>query len=62
MENGLNYTAVAFAMNVVRRFLIDDKQSNILNEADLYNTLHILARIANQSPNPPEGWVLSPVV
>ncbi len=55
MENGLNYTAVAFAMNVVRRFLIDDKQSNILNEADLYNTLHILARIANQSPSPPEG-------
>jgi CCR4-NOT transcription complex subunit 1 len=55
MENGLNYTAVAFAMNVVRRYLIEEKQSNILNEADLFNTLHILARIAGQTPNPPEG-------
>ncbi|XP_072169675.1 CCR4-NOT transcription complex subunit 1-like [Diadema setosum] len=55
MENGLNYTAVAFAMNVVKRFLIDEKQSNVLNEADLYNTLHVLARIATQSPSPPDG-------
>ncbi|XP_063970716.1 CCR4-NOT transcription complex subunit 1-like isoform X2 [Lytechinus pictus] len=55
MENGLNYGAVGFAMSVVKRFLIDEKQSNVLNEADLYNTLHVLARIATQSPNPPEG-------
>ena len=55
MENGLNYTAVSFAMNLVRRYLIEEKQSNILNEADLYNTLHILARIASQTPNPPDG-------
>ena len=57
MENGLNYGAVGFAMSVVKRFLIDEKQSNVLNEADLYNTLHVLARIATQSPNPPEGSV-----
>lgn len=55
MESGLNFTYVAFAMGVAKRFLVDDQQSNILNEADLYQTLHMLSRILTQSPNPPEG-------
>ncbi|XP_071959089.1 CCR4-NOT transcription complex subunit 1-like isoform X2 [Antedon mediterranea] len=52
MDNGMNQTAGAFAMNVAKRFLIDEKQSNILNEADLYNTLQVLAMIAARSSNP----------
>ncbi|XP_033113474.1 CCR4-NOT transcription complex subunit 1-like isoform X3 [Anneissia japonica] len=54
MDNGMNPTSVTYAMNIAKRFLIDDKQSNILNEADLYNTLQVLARIAAHSSNPPD--------
>ena len=32
MENGLNYMAVAFAMQLVQRFCVDDKSTNQLNE------------------------------
>ncbi|XP_071824170.1 CCR4-NOT transcription complex subunit 1-like isoform X2 [Apostichopus japonicus] len=55
MESGLNFNYVAFAMGVAKRFLVDDQQSNIVNEADLYQTLHMLSRILTQSANPPEG-------
>nr|XP_006813651.1 PREDICTED: CCR4-NOT transcription complex subunit 1-like [Saccoglossus kowalevskii] len=55
LENGLNFLAVAFAMQLVKYYLIDEKMSNVCNEADLFNTLQTLVRIASHSANPPEG-------
>ncbi|XP_070574645.1 LOW QUALITY PROTEIN: CCR4-NOT transcription complex subunit 1-like [Ptychodera flava] len=55
LENGLNYLAVAFAMQLVKYYLIDEKMSNVCNEADLFNTLQTLVRIASHSANPPDG-------
>ena len=57
MENGLNYMGVAFAMQLVQRYCIDEKHSQI-NEADFFNTIETLARIAAHSRQAPEGWVL----
>ena len=53
MENGLNYMAVAFAMQLIQRFCMDDKHS--AHEADFYNTIETLARIAAHSRQAPEG-------
>ncbi|XP_064641680.1 CCR4-NOT transcription complex subunit 1-like isoform X3 [Lineus longissimus] len=55
MDNGLNYMAVAFAMQLVQRFCIDEKHNTQINEADLYNTIETLARIAAHSRQAPDG-------
>ncbi len=55
MENGLNYMAVAFTMQLVQRFCLDDKHGT--HEADFYNTIETLARIAAHSRQAPEGYV-----
>ena len=54
MENGLNYMAVAFAMQLIQRFCLDDKHGT--HEADFYNTLETLARIAVHSRQAPDGY------
>ena len=54
MENGLNYMAVAFAMQLVQRFCVDDNKS-ATQEADFFNTIETLARIAAHSRQAPEG-------
>ncbi|CAH1779661.1 unnamed protein product [Owenia fusiformis] len=55
MENGLNYMAVAFAMSLVQRYCIDEKHNSQINEADFYNTIEALSRIATHSRQAPEG-------
>jgi CCR4-NOT transcription complex subunit 1 len=55
MENGLNYMAVAFSMQLVQRFCVDDKHGTQVNEADFYNTIETLARIAAHSRQAPDG-------
>ena len=54
MENGLNYTAASFAMQLLQRFCVDDKASlEVINE--FTNTIEMLARIAAHSRQAPEG-------
>lgn len=55
MESGLNYVAVAFAMQLVQTYLIDERHNTNITENDLYNTIEMLARIQAHSRQPPEG-------
>ncbi|KAK2193621.1 hypothetical protein NP493_11g11020 [Ridgeia piscesae] len=55
MENGLNYMAIAFAMQLVQRFCLPEKQTAQITEADFYNTIETLARIAAHSRQAPDG-------
>lgn len=53
MENGQNFMAVNFAMQVVQSYLIDAR--NPVSDIDLYNTIDVLVRITNHTRQPPEG-------
>ncbi|XP_022241734.1 CCR4-NOT transcription complex subunit 1-like [Limulus polyphemus] len=55
MEGGLNYLAVAFAMQLVKLYIVDKRHDGFFSEGDLYHTVEILARIATHSRQPPEG-------
>ncbi|XP_067012333.2 CCR4-NOT transcription complex subunit 1 isoform X3 [Anabrus simplex] len=55
MENGMNYVAVAFAMQLVQTYLVDERNNTTVTENDLYHTIEVLARIATHSRQPPEG-------
>ncbi|XP_056008647.1 CCR4-NOT transcription complex subunit 1-like isoform X3 [Ostrea edulis] len=55
MDNGMNYMAVAFAMQLVQRYCVSDKHSAVLTEADFANTIEALNAISTRSINPPEG-------
>lgn len=55
MDNGQNYVAVSFAMQVIRLYLLDDRNNPIVTEQDLFNTMEILVRIASHIRPPPEG-------
>lgn len=66
MENGLNYSAVAFAMQLVQRLILDERgmgQSSTtstsgtvyVSEADFYNTIENLARLSTMQRQAPEG-------
>lgn len=39
MENGLNYMAVAFAMQLVKILLVDERSVAHVTEADLFHTI-----------------------
>jgi len=54
MENGLNYMATAFAMQILQRFFVDAKDTSI-GEGDFFNTIETLARIAVHSRQAPDG-------
>ena len=41
MENGLNYMAVAFAMQLVQRFCIPEKQASQANEVGVCTALDV---------------------
>lgn len=59
MENGLNYMAVAFAMQLARLYLLEEKQGSPVTESDLYNTVETLVRINTHTQGTaPEGYVL----
>ena len=45
MENGLNYMAVAFAMQLVKILLVDERSVAHITEADLFHTIETLMRI-----------------
>nr|CAD7196956.1 unnamed protein product [Timema douglasi] len=55
MDGGLNFMAVAFGMQLVQLYLIEERLNSVVTENDLYNTIEMLARIASHSRNPPEG-------
>lgn len=55
MENGLNYMATAFAISLVKMYLIDDRQNGCVTDADFFNTIEMLMHIANHSRQPPDG-------
>ncbi|CAH0762465.1 unnamed protein product [Bemisia tabaci] len=55
MDNGLNYVAVAFAMQLVQLYLVDDRNNGFISDQDLVNTIEVLIRIAAHSRQPPEG-------
>nr|XP_006128141.1 CCR4-NOT transcription complex subunit 1 isoform X5 [Pelodiscus sinensis] len=56
MENGLNYMAVAFAMQLVKILLVDERSVAHVTEADLFHTIETLMRInAHSRGNAPEG-------
>ncbi|XP_043935455.1 CCR4-NOT transcription complex subunit 1 [Protopterus annectens] len=56
MENGLNYMAVAFAMQLVKMLLVDERSVGQITEADLFHTIETLMRInAHSRGNAPEG-------
>ncbi|XP_054715657.1 CCR4-NOT transcription complex subunit 1-like [Uloborus diversus] len=55
MENGMNPIAVNFAMQLAKLYLLDERQSGLVSEVDLYNTVETLARIATLPRQLPEG-------
>ncbi|XP_072242747.1 CCR4-NOT transcription complex subunit 1 isoform X1 [Leuresthes tenuis] len=56
MENGLHYMAVAFAMQLVKLLLVDERSVSHVTEADLFQTIEALMRIcAHSRANAPEG-------
>ncbi|XP_056106928.1 CCR4-NOT transcription complex subunit 1 isoform X7 [Rhinichthys klamathensis goyatoka] len=56
MENGLNYMAVAFAMQLVKLLLVDERSGSHITEADLFHTIETLMRTsAHSRANAPEG-------
>ncbi|KAM4618701.1 CCR4-NOT transcription complex subunit 1 isoform 7-T7 [Polymixia lowei] len=58
MENGLHYMAVAFAMQLVKLLLVDERSVSHITEADLFHTIETLMRTsAHSRANAPEGTV-----
>ncbi|KAF7224984.1 transcript variant X6 [Nothobranchius furzeri] len=56
MENGLHYMAVAFAMQLVKQLLVDERSVSHVTEADLFQTIETLMRTcAHSRANAPEG-------
>ncbi|XP_053697550.1 CCR4-NOT transcription complex subunit 1 [Sabethes cyaneus] len=54
MDNGSNYVAVMFAMQLVQTYVIDERPNSVITENDLLNTIDLLARLAVHS-RAPEG-------
>lgn len=54
MDNGNNYMAVAFAMQFVQMYLVNDRDTIVMADTDLINTVEILMKLAH-SRQPPEG-------
>lgn len=46
MDNGNNFLSVAFAMQLVQHYFIDDRPNPLISESDFYNTIELLARLA----------------
>jgi CCR4-NOT transcription complex subunit 1 len=54
MDNGNNFLAVSFSMQLVQLYLIDDRNSSI-TESDLYNVIEMLFRISVSGRQAPDG-------
>ncbi|XP_072931342.1 CCR4-NOT transcription complex subunit 1 isoform X2 [Epargyreus clarus] len=59
MDNGNNYVAVAFAMQLVQLYLVDDRNNVHASEADFYHTTETLIRIMSHSRTPPPEGLAS---
>lgn len=55
MDNGNNLMAVAFAMQLVQHYFIDDRPNPLITENDFYNTIELLARLSTLPARAPEG-------
>lgn len=56
MENGLHYMAVAFAMQLVKLLLVDERSVSHVTEADFFHSIETLMRTcAHSRANAPEG-------
>ncbi|XP_055686768.1 CCR4-NOT transcription complex subunit 1 isoform X2 [Lutzomyia longipalpis] len=55
MDNGNNYLAVAFAMQLIQHFCIEERQATVLTENDFVNTIDLLTRISVHHHRAPEG-------
>lgn len=55
LENGVNFIAIQFAMQLLRLYLIEERHSSPVTEADLINVIEALARIHMQSRPSPDG-------
>ncbi|KAF8774618.1 CCR4-NOT transcription complex subunit 1 like protein [Argiope bruennichi] len=55
MENGMNMMAVQFAMQLVKMYLLDERHTGLVSEADLYNTVETLGRITSNQRQLPDG-------
>lgn len=53
MDNGNNYLALGFAMQLVQLYLVDDRNNVFVNESDLYHTTDALVRIMSHGRQPP---------
>lgn len=53
-DGGNNYLAVAFAMQLIQHYCIDERQNSIITENDLLNTVDLLARLV-ATQRAPEG-------
>lgn len=56
MDNGNNYLAVVFGMQLIQHFFIEERQNTVLNESDFPNTIDLLTRISmHHHHRAPEG-------
>ncbi|GAB1606660.1 Hypothetical predicted protein [Argonauta hians] len=55
IDNGINYIVMVFAIALVQKFVIDDKASGVVTEADLHNTIEVLLRIHSHTRPTPDG-------
>uniref|UniRef100_A0A182JXB0 CHK kinase-like domain-containing protein n=1 Tax=Anopheles christyi TaxID=43041 RepID=A0A182JXB0_9DIPT len=54
MDNGNNYVAVVFAMQLLQTFFIDERHNSVITENDLAGTIEMLHRLTAH-PRAPEG-------
>lgn len=46
MDNGNNYLAVTFAMQLIQRFFVDERSNPLITENDFFKTIDLLVRLS----------------
>lgn len=54
MDNGNNYLAVAFAMQLIQHYFVDERPNPMITENDFFNTIDLLVRLSAHH-RAPEG-------
>jgi len=54
MDNGNNFVAVSFGMQLVQLYLVDERSASV-TESDLYNVIEMLFRINLSGRQAPDG-------
>lgn len=52
MENGNNYMAIGFAMQLIQRYFVDDRPNPLISEQDFCNTVDFLVRLSTHHRAP----------